>query len=93
MSARIVTPAEAQALLAPNAIAHLRAAAFDLAVTVESEPERIAATAAAERAAIVAQLRKWAQEQRESAPMLADFGHYADALLAAADTLASEVTP
>lgn len=34
MSARIVTPAEAQALLAPNAIAHLRAAADTLASEV-----------------------------------------------------------
>ena len=45
---RPVTPAEAQALLAPSAIAHLRAAAFDLAETVASEPERIAAAVAAE---------------------------------------------
>lgn len=45
---RPVTPAEARALLAPNAIAHLRAAAFDLAATTASEPERIAAAVAAE---------------------------------------------
>lgn len=48
MTTRPVTPAEALALLAPNAIAHLRAAAFDLAETVASEPERIAAAVAAE---------------------------------------------
>ena len=48
MVTRPVTPEEARALLAPNAIAHLRAAAFDLAETVASEPERIAAAVAAE---------------------------------------------
>lgn len=50
MTTRPVTPAEALALLAPNAIAHLRAAAFDLAETVasEPEPERIAAAVTAE---------------------------------------------
>ena len=56
MTTRPVTPAEALALLAPNAIAHLRAAAFDLAETVASEPERIAAARNALRAEVAAAL-------------------------------------
>ena len=68
---RPVTPAEAQALLAPSAIAHLRAAAFDLAETVASEPERIAAAVKAESALIY----------RAATAALADYLAADDALL------------
>ena len=68
---RPVTPAEAQALLAPSAIAHLRAAAFDLAETVASEPDRIAAAVKAESALIY----------RAATAALADYLAADDALL------------